>query len=80
MSPSVLDLVYRVETEVSALTDPRYSRAEKAALPSKVDLAQRSSFTLLLRMHAHHAPMTPSSGHCIFCDLIRGAAEVSICL
>ncbi len=23
--------------------------------------------------------MTPSSGHCIFCDLIRGAAEVSIC-
>jgi histidine triad (HIT) family protein len=23
--------------------------------------------------------MTPSNGHCIFCDLIRGAAEVSIC-
>ena len=23
--------------------------------------------------------MTPSTGHCIFCDLIRGAAEVSIC-
>jgi histidine triad (HIT) family protein len=23
--------------------------------------------------------MTPTSGHCIFCDLIRGAAEVSIC-
>ena len=23
--------------------------------------------------------MTPFSGHCIFCDLIRGAAEVSIC-
>ena len=22
--------------------------------------------------------MTPSSGHCTFCDLIRGAAEVSI--
>lgn len=30
-------------------------------------------------MHARTAPMTPSSGHCIFCDLIRGAAEVSIC-
>ncbi|MCA2985342.1 HIT family protein [Gemmatimonas sp.] len=23
--------------------------------------------------------MKPSTGHCIFCDLIRGAAEVSIC-
>jgi histidine triad (HIT) family protein len=23
--------------------------------------------------------MTPSTGHCIFCDLMRGAAEVSIC-
>jgi histidine triad (HIT) family protein len=23
--------------------------------------------------------MAPSSSHCIFCDLIRGAAEVSIC-
>ena len=23
--------------------------------------------------------MTPSSGHCTFCDLIRGAGEVSIC-
>ena len=23
--------------------------------------------------------MSPSTGHCIFCDLIRGAAEVSIC-
>ncbi len=29
-------------------------------------------------MHAPTAPMGPSSGHCIFCDLIRGAAEVSI--
>jgi len=23
--------------------------------------------------------MTPTTGHCIFCDLMRGAAEVSIC-
>lgn len=23
--------------------------------------------------------MTPTNGHCIFCDLMRGAAEVSIC-
>jgi histidine triad (HIT) family protein len=30
-------------------------------------------------MHAPTAPRVPSSGHCIFCDLIRGAAEVSIC-
>lgn len=30
-------------------------------------------------MHAPTAPMKPSTGHCIFCDLIRGAAEVSIC-
>jgi histidine triad (HIT) family protein len=30
-------------------------------------------------MHAPTAPQSPSSGHCIFCDLIRGAAEVSIC-
>ena len=30
-------------------------------------------------MHAPTAPRTPSSGHCIFCDLIRGAVEVSIC-
>ena len=30
-------------------------------------------------MHAPTAPQTPSSGHCIFCDLIRGAGEVSIC-
>ena len=30
-------------------------------------------------MHAPTAPRTPSSGHCIFCDLIRGAGEVSIC-
>ena len=30
-------------------------------------------------MHASTAPRTPSSGHCIFCDLIRGAGEVSIC-
>jgi len=29
-------------------------------------------------MHAPTSPMTPSSGHCIFCDLMRGAAEVSI--
>lgn len=32
-----------------------------------------------LPMHAPTAPRVPSSGHCIFCDLIRGAAEVSIC-
>ena len=30
-------------------------------------------------MHAPTAPTIPSTGHCIFCDLIRGAAEVSIC-
>ncbi len=30
-------------------------------------------------MHAPTAPTLPSTGHCIFCDLIRGAAEVSIC-
>ena len=30
-------------------------------------------------MQAPTAPMKPSTGHCIFCDLIRGAAEVSIC-
>lgn len=30
-------------------------------------------------MHASTAPMKPSTGHCIFCDLIHGAAEVSIC-
>ena len=30
-------------------------------------------------MHAPTAPMTPTTGHCIFCDLMRGAAEVSIC-
>ena len=30
-------------------------------------------------MHAPTAPMKPSTGHCIFCDLMRGAAEVSIC-
>lgn len=30
-------------------------------------------------MHAPTAPRTPFSGHCIFCDLIRGAGEVSIC-
>ena len=30
-------------------------------------------------MHAPTAPRTSSSGHCIFCDLIRGAGEVSIC-
>ncbi|HEY0929279.1 MAG TPA: HIT family protein [Gemmatimonas sp.] len=30
-------------------------------------------------MHAPTAPLKPSTGHCIFCDLIRGAAEVSIC-
>ena len=30
-------------------------------------------------MRAPTAPRTPSSGHCIFCDLIRGAGEVSIC-
>lgn len=29
-------------------------------------------------MHAPTAPMAPTSGHCIFCDLIRGAAEVSM--
>ncbi len=29
-------------------------------------------------MHASNARNTPSSGHCIFCDLIRGAAEVSM--
>ena len=29
-------------------------------------------------MHAPTSPMSPSSGHCIFCDLMRGAAEVSI--
>ncbi|MBL0938305.1 MAG: HIT family protein [Gemmatimonadaceae bacterium] len=30
-------------------------------------------------MHAPKSPRTPSTGHCIFCDLIQGAAEVSIC-
>ena len=30
-------------------------------------------------MHAPTAPLKPSTGHCIFCDLIGGAAEVSIC-
>jgi histidine triad (HIT) family protein len=30
-------------------------------------------------MRAPTAPVKPSTGHCIFCDLIRGAAEVSIC-
>ncbi len=30
-------------------------------------------------MHAPTAPMSPTTGHCIFCDLMRGAAEVSIC-
>ncbi len=30
-------------------------------------------------MQAPTAPLKPTSGHCIFCDLIRGAAEVSIC-
>ena len=30
-------------------------------------------------MHAPTAPNSPSSGHCIFCDLIQGAGEVSIC-
>ncbi|WP_337169774.1 HIT family protein [Gemmatimonas aurantiaca] len=30
-------------------------------------------------MHAPTAPLKPSTGHCIFCDLIHGAAEVSIC-
>ena len=30
-------------------------------------------------MYAPTAPTLPSTGHCIFCDLIRGAAEVSIC-
>lgn len=30
-------------------------------------------------MHAPTTPRTPSTGHCIFCDLIQGAAEVSIC-
>jgi len=30
-------------------------------------------------MRAPTAPMKPSTGHCIFCDLMRGAAEVSIC-
>jgi histidine triad (HIT) family protein len=29
-------------------------------------------------MHAPTAPSGPSSGHCTFCDLIRGAGEVSI--
>lgn len=29
-------------------------------------------------MHAPLTPQTPSIGHCIFCDLIRGAAEVSM--
>ncbi len=31
-------------------------------------------------MHAPTHPTNPSAGqHCIFCDLIRGAAEVSMC-
>lgn len=30
-------------------------------------------------MHTPTAPRLPSTGHCTFCDLIRGAAEVSIC-
>ncbi len=30
-------------------------------------------------MQAPTAPLKPSAAHCIFCDLIHGAAEVSIC-
>ena len=30
-------------------------------------------------MHAPTSPMTNSSPHCVFCDLLRGAAEVSVC-
>lgn len=30
-------------------------------------------------MHAPIAPMTNSEQHCVFCDLLRGAAEVSVC-
>ncbi|MCU0635660.1 MAG: HIT family protein [Gemmatimonadaceae bacterium] len=30
-------------------------------------------------MHATVAPLRPAPSHCIFCDIIRGAAEVSIC-
>lgn len=26
-----------------------------------------------------HAPITSHANHCIFCDLVRGAAEVSMC-
>ena len=29
-------------------------------------------------MQAHTAPMTNSDPHCVFCDLLRGAAEVSV--
>ena len=30
-------------------------------------------------MHAPTSPMTNSATHCVFCDLLRGAAEVSVC-
>jgi len=30
-------------------------------------------------MHAPTSPMTNSAAHCVFCDLLRGAAEVSVC-
>jgi histidine triad (HIT) family protein len=30
-------------------------------------------------MHAPVAPVRSSTAHCIFCDIIRGAAEVSVC-
>ena len=29
-------------------------------------------------MHAPSSPMAPTTGHCIFCDLVHGAAEVSM--
>ena len=30
-------------------------------------------------MQAHTSSISPYAGHCIFCDLVHGAAEVSMC-
>lgn len=52
---------------------------ESIGAQERVDPSPRINGRVDNAMHAPTAPMTPSTIHCIFCDLMRGAAEVSIC-
>src|SRR5687767_15796558 len=55
------------------------TREPRCARCGRLPLGRRPLFLPRVVMHAPTASQSPSSGHCIFCDLIRGAAEVSIC-